>query len=159
MRIQVKGRHPVFGHRAAATLALVVVLGVSGCGGSAGSTPTPSPLPVPGSGPAASGRPASPAVVRIVSPQQGQVVKGPNVHIVVAVDNATVVQSASTRVRPDEGHVHLYLDNSLTYMSYTLQQDLPVTTGTYFLKAEFVAADHAPFSPRVWSDQIVFTVP
>jgi hypothetical protein len=26
------------------------------------------------------------------------------------------------------------------------------------LKAEFVAADHAPFSPRVWSPEVIFTV-
>lgn len=153
-------RQPRHGrHRPLAGLALVAILALTACGGSAGSTPVTSQLPVPASGPPPSGRPSSPAVVRIVSPTQGAVVKGPNVHIVVAVDNAAVVQQTTTTVKPDEGHVHLYLDNALTYMAYTLQQDLPVTTGTYILKAEFVAADHAPFNPRVWSDQIIFTVP
>jgi hypothetical protein len=146
-------------HRPLAGLALVAILALTACGGAAGSTPATSQLAIPASGPPPSGRPSSPAVVRIVSPTQGAVVKGPNVHIVVAVDNATVVQQTTTTVKPDEGHVHLYLDNALTYMAYTLQQDLPVTTGTYILKAEFVAADHAPFNPRVWSDQIIFTVP
>jgi hypothetical protein len=150
---------PSHGRSLAATLGLVLVLAMSGCGGSVGSTPISSALPNPASGPPPSGRLSSPAVVRIVSPTQGQVVNGPTVHIVVAVDNATVVQATTTNVKPDEGHVHLYLDNALTYMAYTLQQDLPVTTGTYVLKAEFVAADHAPFNPRVYSDQIIFTVP
>jgi hypothetical protein len=43
-------------------------------------------------------------------------------------------------------------------MNYGLEQDVPVTVGSHALKAEFVAADHAPFNPRVWSDEIVFTV-
>ena len=43
-------------------------------------------------------------------------------------------------------------------MQYSLQQDVPVHPGTYQLKAEFVASDHVPFNPRVWSQQVVFTV-
>ena len=39
-----------------------------------------------------------------------------------------------------------------------LVQDLPVHTGTYVLRAEFVASDHAPFNPRVYSPSVVFTV-
>jgi hypothetical protein len=138
---------------------VAAALTIAGCATTAGATGVPSPsVPTVASGAPAS-RLSSPAVVRIVSPAQGAVVNGPSVHIVVAVDNATVVQATTTNVTPDTGHVHLYLDNALTYMAYTLQQDLPVTTGTYTLKAEFVAADHVPFNPRVWSDQIVFTVP
>jgi hypothetical protein len=26
------------------------------------------------------------------------------------------------------------------------------------LKAEFVATDHAPFNPRIWSSEVIFTV-
>jgi hypothetical protein len=43
-------------------------------------------------------------------------------------------------------------------MNYGLEQDLPVQPGTIVLKAEFVAADHAPFNPRVWSPEVIFTV-
>jgi len=43
-------------------------------------------------------------------------------------------------------------------MNYALEQDFPVVPGTYVLKAEFVAADHAPFNPRVWSAEVFFTV-
>jgi hypothetical protein len=142
----------------ALSFAIAVVLVTSACGGSGGSPPASS-VGAPASGAPPSGRLSSPAVVRIVSPTQGEVVKGSTVHVVVAVDHATVVQATTTAITPDTGHVHLYLDNALTYMAYSLQQDLPVTSGTYFLKAEFVAADHVPFNPRVWSDQIIFTVP
>jgi hypothetical protein len=76
----------------------------------------------------------------------------------VTVANADVVQQTSQNISPTQGHVHLYLDNALVYMSYTLEQDLPVSPGTYTLRAEFVASDHAPFNPRVWSDPIIFTV-
>ena len=61
-------------------------------------------------------------------------------------------------LRPDQGHVHLYVNNVLVSMNYGLVQDLPVHKGTYVLKAEFVASDHAPFNPRVESPAVVFTV-
>ncbi len=106
----------------------------------------------------AGSRPSSPAVVTIVSPASGAVVTGRTVHIVVSLVNATIVPVTSTNLAPDRGHVHLYVDNQLVSMNYGLEQDLPVTPGTYLLRAEFVASDHAPFSPRVWSPEVVFTV-
>ena len=66
--------------------------------------------------------------------------------------------ATTTAIRPDEGHVHLYVDNALVSMNYTLTQDLPVHPGTYVIRVEFVAADHAPFSPRVISPDVFFTV-
>ncbi|HEY7526301.1 MAG TPA: hypothetical protein VIA82_05675 [Candidatus Limnocylindria bacterium] len=68
------------------------------------------------------------------------------------------MSTTTTNIRPDQGHVHLYVDNVLVSMNYALEQDMPVHAGTYVLKAEFVASDHAPFSPRVWSNQVLFTV-
>ncbi len=115
----------------------------------------------PGDAPASGGsaaRPSSPALITIVEPLEGANVSGPTVHVVVRVAHARVVQTTSTQVRPDEGHVHLYLDNTLVYMQYSLQQDLPVPPGTHVLRAEFVASDHVPFDPRVWSQSVVFTV-
>jgi hypothetical protein len=92
----------------------------------------------------------------VTSPKNGSTVNGSTVHVTVAVKNAEVVQQTSRDIAPTQGHVHLYLDNALVYMSYTLEQDLPVTPGTYTLRAEFVASDHAPFNPRVWSSPIIF---
>jgi len=143
-----------------------VTLSAAACASSAPST-------LPGGGSPSSGasvtaslvaptpagtRPSSPAIVAIVSPTQNAVVTGPTAHIVVSLQNATIVPATTTNLRPDEGHVHLYVDNVLVSMNYGLTQDLPVHPGTYLLKVEFVASDHAPFSPRVWSPEIVFTV-
>ena len=93
----------------------------------------------------------------MTAPTQGQNVTSP-VHIVLALTGATLTSVTSTHIEPDVGHLHLYVDNSLVSMNYGLEQDLPLAPGTYLLKAEFVAADHAPFSPRVWSPQVIFTV-
>ena len=139
--------------RIAALLGVALLLAACG-GGGGGGTPSPSASPTVD----LSTRPSSPAVVSISSPTENQVVHGSTVHVVVSLQNATVVQQTSTQVNPTEGHVHLYLDNQLIYMAYQLQQDVPVHPGVYTLKAEFVAGDHFPFNPRVWSQAIVFTV-
>ena len=111
------------------------------------------------SAPAASGnRPSSPAVVTIVKPTSGESVTGTSVHVALTLTGAQIVSATTTNIRPDQGHVHLYVDNVLVSMNYGLEQDLPVHAGTYVLKAEFVAADHAPFNPRVWSPEVFFTV-
>ena len=104
------------------------------------------------------GRPSSPATVTIVQPIAGASVQGPTVHVVLSLTGASIVKATTTNIRPDQGHIHLYVDNVLVSMNYGLEQDLPVHPGTYVLKAEFVAADHAPFNPRVWSSDTIFTV-
>jgi hypothetical protein len=117
------------------------------------------PSSAPAGSPAASGsRPSSPAVVGIVQPVSGSTVTGTSIHVVLSLTGATIVTTTSTDIRPDQGHVHLYVDNVLVSMNYGLEQDLQVTPGTYVLKAEFVASDHAPFNPRVVSPEVFFIV-
>jgi len=129
---------------------------VAGCSGSPASAPAIIAGP---SAPAASGnRPSSPGVVTIVQPTSDESVTGTTVHVVLSLTGAQIVRATTTNIRPDQGHVHLYVDNVLVSMNYGLEQDLPVQPGTYVLKAEFVAADHAPFNPRVWSPEVFFTV-
>jgi methionine-rich copper-binding protein CopC len=123
---------------------VVLAMALASCG----TTPSPSPSVV---------RPSSPAVVTIVEPAAGQTVSG-TVHVVLSLTGAKIVPQTSTNIRPDEGHVHLYVDNVLKSMNYGLEQDLQLPPGTYVLSAEFVAADHAPFNPRVVSGQTVFSV-
>ncbi len=106
----------------------------------------------------AGSRPSSPAIVTIVSPTANQVVTGSTLQVVISLQGATIVAATTTAITPTTGHVHLYVDNALVSMNYGLTQTLPVHPGTYILKAEFVAADHAPFDPRVWSPEIIFTV-
>jgi hypothetical protein len=140
---------------AVARIALIALL-VVGCNG---SPATRQSAGAGASAPASPGnRPSSPAVVAIVMPTSGETVTGGTVHVVLSLTGAQIVSATTTRIRPDQGHLHLYVDNILRSMNYGLVQDLPVHPGTYVLKAEFVAADHAPFSPRVWSAEVVFTV-
>ena len=132
--------------------AAAVVLLVAAC--SRAGVPTPVTAPSSSLGP----RPASPATVEIVQPTANSTVTGTSVHVVLKLTGATIVQQTTTAIKPDEGHVHLYVNNVLVSMNYGLEQDLPVQPGTIVLKAEFVASDHAPFNPRVWSPEVIFTV-
>ena len=131
--------------------AILLAFVIAGCASSAGSTPTVLPI-------ASGARPSSPAVVVVVKPASGSTITGDSVHVVLTLTGATIVSTTSTDIRPDQGHVHLYVDNVLVSMNYGLEQDIPVHPGTYVLKAEFVAADHAPFNPRVVSPEVFFTV-
>jgi hypothetical protein len=150
--------------RTAALLAVLftVVAACAGCGSDTGKVPPPTASPTisatapPGTPPP--NRPASPATLSISNPVDGSTVTGSTIHVVVAVTGAQIVQATSSDISPDKGHVHLYIDGNLQYMAYTLSQDFPVHPGTYTIKAEFVASDHFPFNPRVYSKQIVFTV-
>ena len=117
-------------------------------------TPTQAAAPSGSLGP----RPSSPATVEILQPTANSTVTGTSVHIVLKLTGATIVQQTTTAIKPDEGHVHLYVNNVLVSMNYGLEQDIPVQPGSLVLKAEFVAADHAPFNPRVWSPEVIFTV-
>jgi uncharacterized lipoprotein YmbA len=128
-----------------ALLALATVL-LASCGGQ----PSPSP--------SLAARPSSPAVVTILQPTAGSTVSGSSVHVVLKLDGAVIVKQTTTDIRPDQGHIHLFVDNVLVSMNYGLEQDISVHPGTYVLKAEFVAADHAPFNPRVFSPETIFTV-
>jgi hypothetical protein len=135
-------------------LALVALLALASAACSAPAAtstaaPTASPL-----GP----RPSSLATLAIAEPADGSDVTGTSAHVGLRLTGATIVAETTTAIRPDQGHVHLYLDNQLVSMNYGLEQDVPVTPGTHVLRAEFVAADHAPFSPRVISADVVFTV-
>ena len=130
--------------------ALLLALATVGCAGDG----TPTHPAISSTGP----RPSSPATVDIVSPAQSATVQGDTLHVVLRLTGGTIVPQTTTALRPDEGHVHLFVNNVLVSMNYGLEQDLPVQSGSTVLKAEFVAADHAPFSPRVVSSEVVFTV-
>ena len=137
-----------------AFLVLCLLVTMTAVGAACGGDTTPTHPTIPSTGP----RPSSSATVEIVQPEQGATITGDTLHVMLRLTGATIVPQTSTAIRPDEGHVHLYVNNVLVSMNYGLEQDLPVTPGSTVLRAEFVAADHAPFSPRVWSDEIVFTV-
>ena len=140
----------------AAAIGSALALTLAACG--AGGAPTPSPSPSPSSIASAGPRPSSPAVVAITEPKKGAQLTGPTVHVAMTLAGATIVPSTTLAITPTTGHIHLYVNGAVVSMNYGLEQDVSLTAGTYVLKAEFVAADHAPFNPRVWSDEIFFTV-
>jgi len=134
----------------------IALLAAAACSTPAATAPPPTFTPV--SSPTLGPRPSSAATVEIVQPANGATLNGSSVHVVLKLTGATIVTATTTNIRPDEGHVHLYLNGQIVSMNYGLEQDLPVTPGTYVFRAEFVAADHAPFNPRVESTEVVFTV-
>ena len=143
-------------NRCAFVIALAAML-LTACG-EATSSSTAAPT-APSLTPATTNRPPSPVKVAFVSPSSGEVVHGSTLHVVVTVTGGTVTPAYSTQISPTLGHVHLYLNGQLVYMAYTLQQDLPVNPGAeYAMYAEWVAADHFPFSPRDVTPTIFFSV-
>ena len=122
----------------------IVGLGLllAGCSSSAGAGSGSSATPT--------SRPSSPAKLTIVSPHNGQEVKGSTVHVRLRLKGARIVRPTTQHITPTTGHIHLYLDNRIISMNYHLTDTIPnVSPGTHVLRVEFVASDHLPFDPRV----------
>jgi hypothetical protein len=101
-------------------------------------------------GSSAAARPSSPAELSIVSPTVGEVVEGSTVDLRLELRGATIVPGTTTDIVPDEGHLHVLLDDTLISMTEGLEQAIPdVPPGEHRITVEFVATDHAPFDPRV----------
>jgi hypothetical protein len=129
----------------AGALALAATLAACAGGGSAGeptAAPSPSATPV--------ARPSSTAELTIESPENGEHLRGRTVDLRVDLRGARIVPLTSTDLTPDEGHLHVLLDDALISMTEGLEQSIPdVAPGPHRITVEFVAADHAPFDPRV----------
>ncbi len=140
--------HPHRHHRpvAALTLAALATLlltACSGSGGSGGSAAAPATT-------ALAARPASTAKLTILTPRNGQTVSSQTPEVRLGLKGAKIVAQTSTRIQPDQGHVHLLVDGKLVAMNYGLNERLPkLNPGQHVVQVEFVAADHAPFEPRV----------
>jgi hypothetical protein len=101
-------------------------------------------------GATAAPRPSTSAVLGIASPEAGAIVRGDEVDLVVELEGATITDVASTDLRPDEGHLHVSLDDQLVTMTSGFEQVLSgLAPGEHIVKVEFVANDHLPFEPRV----------
>jgi hypothetical protein len=122
---------------------LAVALLASACSkGSDAAGGTPSPYV----------RPSTPAKVAILSPRNGEVVHGSDVKIKVQLTGAKIVPATTTHIVPTEGHLHVYLDDQIVSMNFKLTGDIGnVTPGMRVLRVEFVASDHLPFDPRVFT--------
>ena len=124
----------------AAGLLLAACGGSGDAGGSAASGPTAS----------TQDRPSSTAKLSIVEPKVDEVIHGSSVDLRVKLEDARLVPATTTNIVPDEGHLHVLLDDQLISMTEGLEQTIPdVTPGPHRIQVEFVASDHAPFEPRV----------
>jgi hypothetical protein len=129
----------------AAVLLAAAVLALTACSDGAGgeaSTPTTAAAAAP--------RPSSPARLSIETPHNGQTVSQDRPQLRLVLDGGKIVSQTTTRIQGDEGHIHLLVDGKLVAMNYGLRQRLPkLPPGPHVVQVEFVAADHAPFDPRV----------
>jgi len=117
--------------------------GSGGSTGATGATGAPSPASV-------GHRPASTAKLSIVSPKNGAVIHGTSVDLRVKLQDAKIVPATTTKIVPDEGHLHVILDDQLISMTEGTEQTISdLTPGLHRVQVEFVASDHAPFDPRV----------
>ena len=130
--------------RAAVLLAAVAALALAACSGGDGGSAAPATTTV------AAARPSSPAKLTIETPRNGQTVRQARPEVRLNLVGAKIVSQTTTHIQGDEGHIHLIVDGKLVNMNYGLSQRLPqLTPGQHVLQVEFVAADHAPFEPRV----------
>jgi hypothetical protein len=97
-------------------------------------------------------RPASTATISFTSPTEHQRVTGSELDVALNLRGGTIVQATTTSIAPDTGHIHLLLDGNLVSMTFGTDQVIDLSdaaAGAHTLTAEFVAADHLPFSPPV----------
>ena len=128
----------------AAVLLAVAALALAACSGGDGGSAQPVATTV------AAARPSSPAKLTIETPRNGQTVHQDRPEVRLNLVGAKIVSQTTTHIQGDEGHIHLIVDGKLVNMNYGLSQRLPqLTPGQHVLQVEFVAADHAPFEPRV----------
>ena len=129
--------------RARAAVLLAAALGLAACSGGGGSAQ-------PAATTAAAARPSSPAKLTIETPRNGQTVHQDRPEVRLELGGAKIVNQTTTHIQGNEGHIHLLVDGKLVNMNYGLSQRLPeLPPGQHVLQVEFVAADHAPFEPRV----------
>jgi hypothetical protein len=103
-------------------------------------------------------RPSSPAKLTILSPRDGQVIRGGTVSVRIRLVGAKIVPATTTHITPTQGHLHLFLDDKIVSMNYSTSDVLhDVAPGQHTLRVEFVASDHLPFVPRVFA-AVVFEV-
>jgi hypothetical protein len=142
---------PTTTHTTRLALAALAVVLLGACSSGGGSTATPAPTTL-------AARPSSTAKLTILNPRNGQTISRQASQVRLDLAGAKIVSHTTTRIRPDQGHIHLLVDGKLVAMNYGLNERLPaLTPGQHLVQVEFVAADHAPFVPRVLT-QAAFTV-
>jgi hypothetical protein len=131
--------------------AIFAIVGLVACGGDEGGDgKSPTSVPSP-----AAQRPSSSAKLALVEPEAGAVLSPDAVRVRLKLTGAELTKEVSRNLRPDQGHIHLRLDGETITLLGDLDENLadilgaPVEEGPHLLEAEFVAADHGPFDPRI----------
>jgi uncharacterized membrane protein len=124
--------------------ALILLAACSSTATSSASTPT---------------RAATPARLEILAPRQGAVVGAqPTLRLRLSGARLATAAVSGTNVPADQGFVHVYVDDKLVSVLYSLTQRLPtLDAGAHTVRVEFVAVDHAPFANQV-TDSTRFSV-
>lgn len=126
--------------------------GSSASGSSSNSTNASGPISSP-----TGGRPTTPAQLEIVQPTSNQVTDA-NPTIVFKLTDAKFAAQTTVNVKPDEGFIHLSLDNRQLEVVDTAEVPLfDVPPGPHVVEGVFVASDHAPFANQP-SASVSFTV-
>lgn len=129
--------------------ALAAVLLLAACGGEPENPASPTPTA------ATAERPSSPAELTIEEPEPGGVYPPDDVPVRLELENAEIIEEVSTDLRGDEGHIHLVLDGETVTLLGGVDENLAelvegdLEPGMHILEAEFVAADHGFFLPRI----------
>jgi hypothetical protein len=97
-------------------------------------------------------RPHSTAKLKIVAPKPGATEKAGNIEVKLSLQGGRITKVVTTHIKPNVGHIHLRLDGETITLLGSLDQKVAVKKkGPHLLEAEFVAADHGPFDPRILS--------
>jgi hypothetical protein len=111
----------------------------------------PTPVSQASSAPAGV-RPSSTASLSFERPVANQRTTGDQLDVVLNLQGGRIVATSSTTLTPDTGHIHLSVDGAVVSMTYGLVQAVDLRglqPGEHTLEAEYVAADHGPFDPRI----------
>jgi hypothetical protein len=140
-----------------ATVAVLLLIAATACGGGASPSETIGP---PTDSPA-SPQPSTNAELLIIAPRAGQVLAAADVELRLRLIGGTLADTATTELPPDEGHIHVLVNDKLIAMTSGLELQVPpdqLRVGTNTIQAEFVANNHLPFAPpRVIAD-VIFEV-
>jgi hypothetical protein len=137
--------------RTGPAVAALLLLAAVACGSDSGGPSASPSSPVTTS----STRRSSTARIHVLEPKAGASV-GTKVVVRLRVDGAPVLDPNDVTAA-NGGHVHLYVDGRLIYMTKVLVHRVTLKPGPHNVRAEFVAPDHQPFLNPVTAT-VAFTV-
>jgi hypothetical protein len=91
------------------------------------------------------------AKLTILAPHNGQTLSHRTSEVRLGLTGAKIVSQTTTRIRPDQGHIHLLVDGKLVAMNYGLNERLPaLAPGQHLVQVE-LSPPTTPPSTREYS--------